>query len=83
MQGAAVEAGGKAGLKIFAVEIGGKAEKSKSSEQVSRVLFSIPLALTHHESEIKNDAIRRENEAEADRKIRAANQAYTDSNPYA
>lgn len=43
--GAETSGGGKAALKIFSAEIGGGGDHARSSEQVSRVKFSIPMTL--------------------------------------
>ncbi len=43
--GAETSGGGRAGLKVFSAEIGASGEHARSSEQVSRVKFSIPITL--------------------------------------
>ncbi|MEX1034408.1 MAG: hypothetical protein WDZ54_00520 [Sneathiella sp.] len=49
-----LDAKGKAGLKVFSVEVGGGGGASKAQEQVSRVQFSIPIALKPTASEGNN-----------------------------
>jgi Trypsin-co-occurring domain 2 len=46
--------GGKAGIKVLSMEIGGSGERTTSSEQVSRVKFEIPLTLKPSEDEKDN-----------------------------
>ena len=46
--------GAKAGIKVFSAEIGGSGKKSKGTENVSRVRFSIPLALKPTKEEGEN-----------------------------
>ena len=43
--GSETSGSGKAGLKVFAAEIGGSGAHARSSEQVSRVRFTIPITL--------------------------------------
>ncbi|MCF8468015.1 MAG: hypothetical protein K9G33_11475 [Sneathiella sp.] len=52
--GSSIDAEGKAGLKVFSAEIGGSTGASKAKEQVSRVQFSIPIALKPSASEKEN-----------------------------
>ncbi|WP_103258748.1 trypco2 family protein [Tabrizicola aquatica] len=49
-----VAAGGKAGLKIFVVEASGDAAHTKANEEVSRIKFSIPIALPPSDEEAMN-----------------------------
>lgn len=46
--------GGKAGLKIFSAEIGADGRHSRTSEEVSRVKFSIPIVLSPATIELQN-----------------------------
>jgi hypothetical protein len=61
--GTATEGGGKAGIKVMSLDIGAGGGVAKSSEQISRVHFSIPLALTHKEAENKNLEAERKRQA--------------------
>jgi len=56
--GKEAEGKGKAGIKIFSAEASAGGTVSKTSEQVSRVQFSIPLALSPTDSEEKNMEVR-------------------------
>lgn len=58
---------GKAGLKIASFEVGGKGGHSKASEQVSRVQFKIPLALSPSDLEKKNLDLAERERAASDR----------------
>ena len=62
---------GKAGIKVMSLEIGAEAGKSITSEQVSRVAFSIPITLKPSQHEQKNLGIKERNESE--RKARSSN----------
>lgn len=50
--------GGKAGLKIWAAEAGVDGAHARTSEEVSRIRFSIPLALPASEAELSNRTAR-------------------------
>jgi hypothetical protein len=55
----------KAGIKVFAAELGGTGKKLKGTENVSRVRFSIPLTLKPTKEEIKNLEKKSEHDAES------------------
>lgn len=62
--------GAKAGLKVMSVEIGGAADHSTASENVSRVQFSIPITLPPTPDEEENAARRQARQDEIDRQFR-------------
>ena len=55
------EGSGRAGIKVFQIEVGAGGKVTASSEQVSRVQFAIPIAMTNSEAEQKNLAAREAN----------------------
>jgi len=61
--GSDAEGTGKAGIKVFSFEAGVGGKVAKTSEQVSRVQFSIPIAMTNKHSEQKNKEARKAQKA--------------------
>lgn len=63
---------GKGGLKVFSVELGGSIQKDKSSEQVSRVRFTVPLTLRPSKFEAQHKTLKAQEEARQMAAIQAA-----------
>jgi len=64
---------GKAGVTVFGVEVGADGKRGKRNEQVSRIRFSIPIALAESDLAKRNKKVR----DEADRKAEQLSQAHT------
>ncbi|WP_341368364.1 hypothetical protein [Yoonia sp. BS5-3] len=66
------ELGGKAGIRVLSLELGGDGTSAYSGEQVSRVSFAVPITLKPTEEEMKNIEQGKKEDKEADERWNAA-----------